>query len=43
MNIFEQSFGKSDPFQKTAQFFNPDKSKLRQPFLKRRRENSLPQ
>ncbi|CAD8107531.1 unnamed protein product [Paramecium primaurelia] len=43
MNFFEQSFGKEDPFQKTAQFFNPDAIKTNQQIFKRRRENSLPQ
>ncbi|CAD8095026.1 unnamed protein product [Paramecium sonneborni] len=41
--FFEQSFGKQDPFQKTAQFFNPEVVKSKQQMLKRRRENSLPQ
>ncbi|CAK83461.1 unnamed protein product (macronuclear) [Paramecium tetraurelia] len=43
MKIFEQSFGKQEVFQKTAQFFNPQIGKLNENFQKRRRENSLPQ
>lgn len=43
MYFFEQSFGKADALQKTAQFFNPENCKVKQNFLKRRRENSLPQ
>ncbi|CAD8078695.1 unnamed protein product [Paramecium primaurelia] len=43
MKIFEQSFGKQEMLQKTAQFFNPQIGKLNQNFQKRKRENSLPQ
>ncbi|CAK88892.1 unnamed protein product (macronuclear) [Paramecium tetraurelia] len=43
MKIFEQSFGKQEGFQKTAQFFNPSIGKMNEHVQKRRRENSLPQ
>ncbi|CAD8088561.1 unnamed protein product [Paramecium primaurelia] len=43
MKIFEQSFGKQEGFQKTAQFFNPQIGKMNEHFQKRKRENSLPQ
>ncbi|CAD8082267.1 unnamed protein product [Paramecium sonneborni] len=43
MKIFEQSFGKQEGFQNTAQFFNPFNGKKNEQFQKRKRENSLPQ
>ncbi|CAD8161882.1 unnamed protein product [Paramecium octaurelia] len=43
MNFLEQSFGKQDPLQQTAQFFKPPIDKPQQQNIKKRRENSLPQ
>ncbi|CAD8093291.1 unnamed protein product [Paramecium sonneborni] len=43
MKIFEQSFGKQEGFQMTAQFFNPLIGKKNEYIQKRKRENSLAQ